>query len=395
MPRFGSKEENTAENTKRILPNFRASKFKAKLEGTKIKGTLKCLTWVKKKIKKKGAIFPLFMILVNTIYLAIGGIIFMSLERSPKAKIDTSKDLIEIFSVLKRSYIGNLSFPDNVSSLDMVGNLTTADLHRFEKLLSKIHVSRALSAKPQWNILNSIYFCMTVTTTIGYGSLAPVTVPGRVICVIYALLGIPLTLALLAVVGKIVGDYINDTCALVLKWFRHLYPDYEYENMNQNQELGDGQIDAPLWLGLLILFIFTTITAGLCCWMEGWDFGTSFYFQFVTYLTIGFGDVVPTSEKYTFVYILLTLLGLSVLSVTLSLIATNLHHQVQKANFLEKLKQRDISTTASVGSGEESGDEEYDSTRRRSGYQSDEDSEQFAEDATKYYGAYGDSGGTS
>ena len=37
--------------------------------------------------------------------------------------------------------------------------------------------------------------------------------------------------------------------------------------------------------------------AGLYCWIEGWDFGTSLYFQYITYLTIGFGDVVPGKEE--------------------------------------------------------------------------------------------------
>ena len=56
-------------------------------------------------------------------------------------------------------------------------------------------------------------------------------------------------------------------------------------------------MDAPLWMGLLILLIFTTLMAGLFCWIEGWDFGTSLYFQYITYLTIGFGDVVPQKEQ--------------------------------------------------------------------------------------------------
>ncbi len=64
---------------------------------------------------------------------------------------------------------------------------------------------------------------------LGYGNLSPVTTGGRVICVIYALLGIPLTLALLAIVGKILGDYINDACAWLLKWYRKVHKSYEYE----------------------------------------------------------------------------------------------------------------------------------------------------------------------
>ena len=70
---------------------------------------------------------------------------------------------------------------------------------------------------------------MRITVFSGYGFLAPVTVWGRVICVIYALIGIPLTLALLAIVGKILGDYTNNACAWMLEWFRKVYTSYEYE----------------------------------------------------------------------------------------------------------------------------------------------------------------------
>ena len=69
---------------------------------------------------------------------------------------------------------------------------------------------------------------------------------------------------------------------------------------SRNPDADDGEIDAPLWLGLVILVAFTAITGGLHCWMEGWDFGTAFYFQYVTYLTIGFGDVVPEEQRVSY-----------------------------------------------------------------------------------------------
>ena len=56
-------------------------------------------------------------------------------------------------------------------------------------------------------------------------------------------------------------------------------------------------MDAPLWLALLFLAVFMSIMAFLYCYIEGWDFGTAFYFTFVTFLTIGFGDVVPEEES--------------------------------------------------------------------------------------------------
>lgn len=54
--------------------------------------------------------------------------------------------------------------------------------------------------------------------------------------------------------------------------------------------------------------------------------------------------------------IFLTYLGLAMLSVTLSLIASNLAHQIQNASFMEKLKEQELSDV-SVASVDDDDDE--------------------------------------
>lgn len=41
----------------------------------------------------------------------------------------------------------------------------------------------------KWSIVQAIFFCSTVITSIGYGSLVPVTFNGRIFCMFYALIG--------------------------------------------------------------------------------------------------------------------------------------------------------------------------------------------------------------
>ncbi|CAH3158579.1 unnamed protein product [Porites lobata] len=377
------KEENEEEDRRKILPSMNLPN----IDRTKLKRSLKCLKWVQKKIQKKGAAFPLFMILLNALYLTLGGLIFMALERRPKVVVNTTQELVEIFDVLKSSDFGQKTLPTPVDSL--VRNFTSQDLEKFEGVLAEISNTRTAATKAEWNLYNSIFFCMTVTTTIGYGSLAPATAWGRVICVIYALLGIPLTLALLAIVGKILGDYINDACAFMLKWYRKVHKSYEYERTVQEGD-GEGQVDAPLWMGLLILVFFTALMAGLFCWIEGWDFGTSLYFQYITYLTIGFGDVVPAKEQLVFVNIFLVFLGLSILSITLSMIASNIHHQMQKASFIEKLKDTEMSDTSSVVSSAVGlGDEENGNGRGNTGRRGSGDDSAIAAKDTNGGKSYG------
>lgn len=95
------KEENEEEDRRKILPSMNLPN----IDRTKLKRSLKCLKWVQKKIQKKGAAFPLFMILLNALYLTLGGLIFMALERRPKVVVNTTQELVEIFDVLKVSLL--------------------------------------------------------------------------------------------------------------------------------------------------------------------------------------------------------------------------------------------------------------------------------------------------
>lgn len=102
MPLFKGKdkEDDTEGDRKKMLPNMNLPS----IDKTKIKSSLKCVKWIQKKIQKKGAAFPLFMILLNAAYLTLGGLIFMALERQPKVVVNTSQELVDIFKVLKVSW---------------------------------------------------------------------------------------------------------------------------------------------------------------------------------------------------------------------------------------------------------------------------------------------------
>uniref|UniRef100_A0A3P8RZW7 Potassium channel domain-containing protein n=1 Tax=Amphiprion percula TaxID=161767 RepID=A0A3P8RZW7_AMPPE len=53
----------------------------------------------------------------------------------------------------------------------------------------------------RWSFFGSMFFCCTVFTTVGYGEIYPVTLPGKVVCVLYAMVGIPLMLLVILDVG--------------------------------------------------------------------------------------------------------------------------------------------------------------------------------------------------
>ncbi|XP_050737452.1 uncharacterized protein LOC127008962 isoform X2 [Eriocheir sinensis] len=56
--------------------------------------------------------------------------------------------------------------------------------------------------RERWNVIGSLFYCVTVITTIGYGNVSPKTWKGKVVTIFYAIIGIPLMLLCLTNIGN-------------------------------------------------------------------------------------------------------------------------------------------------------------------------------------------------
>ena len=104
----------------------------------------------------------------------------------------------------------------------------------------------------------------------------PSTPAGRAICILYALLGIPLTLIFLGAVGDkmvIIAMKMGQ-----VKW-------------SKKQPGLDRFVNTCIVIlaGVVLMFLVPALVFQA---VEGWTFGGAFYYCFVTLSTIGFGDNV-------------------------------------------------------------------------------------------------------
>ena len=119
---------------------------------------------------------------------------------------------------------------------------------------------------------------------LGYGHMVPETTWGRLFCILYALFGIPITALMLRSVGNRITEWI---IAIIKQFDRRVY-----NRETENAELKSAVIAfGLLWIIILVPAI------GFSSLEKDWNYLESVYYCFITFSTIGFGDLVPTALR--------------------------------------------------------------------------------------------------
>ncbi|XP_033647632.1 potassium channel subfamily K member 1-like [Asterias rubens] len=187
--------------------------------------------------------------------------------------------------------------------------------------------------KNTWDLPNAFFFSATVVTTIGYGDLTPYSDTGRICCMIYGAIGLPLTGWVLGVLARSLTAY----------WTKAL----DRANKLLKCCIKFARLRKALMFVItttLLYMVLLQVPAILLGTIEQWDLLTSVYYCFVTLTTIGFGDVVPgTHTEYAELgrwvlrvcIVLYVIFGLSLLLALSTAIATRAHKTVKKTMMKE------------------------------------------------------------
>uniref|UniRef100_A0A3B5RBI0 Potassium two pore domain channel subfamily K member 2 n=1 Tax=Xiphophorus maculatus TaxID=8083 RepID=A0A3B5RBI0_XIPMA len=207
------------------------------------------------------------------LYLIIGATVFQALEQ-PHESYQKSVILKE-----KLEFLALHSCINSTELEDLVKQVVSA-------VRAGVNPSGNLSNQTSlWDLSSSFFFAGTVITTIGFGNISPHTEGGRIFCILYALLGIPLFGFLLAGVGDQLGTIFGKGIAKVEKMIKW--------KVSQTKI----RVISTLLFILFGCLIFVALPAVIFKHIEGWSTLESIYFVVITLTTIGFGDFVAGEKE--------------------------------------------------------------------------------------------------
>ncbi|XP_071510505.1 two pore potassium channel protein sup-9-like [Diadema antillarum] len=270
---------------------------------------------------KRQNVRTLSLIVCTFIYLLLGAAVFDALESRSEEKQKNELEFIQ--KQIKQNY-----------------NMTDEDFNNLENTIIKLVPH---NAGVQWKFAGSFFFCMTVITTIGYGHSAPHTSGGKVFCMIYALIGIPLNL----VMFQSVGERLNVLMGFGVK---------KVKGCLRFKKVGVSHTELCIIGGLANIII--TVSGSLAfVHFEKWNFLDALYYVVITLTTVGFGDyvalqkdnVIQEKPEYVFFSIIYILVALVVLASVMNLLVLRLLTLNTEDERREAQEQQEIALRHSAG----------------------------------------------
>uniref|UniRef100_A0A6P4EPS9 Trichohyalin-like n=1 Tax=Drosophila rhopaloa TaxID=1041015 RepID=A0A6P4EPS9_DRORH len=318
-------------------------------------------------------------------FLGFGGLMFRYTEGASENiyKCEVRK--------VKRDFIDKLWDVSHNTREEDWKSLARQKLRKFEDELNTLAELglRRYPGQKSWNFVNCFIFCWTVITTIGYGHITPKTDLGRSLTIVYAIIGIPMFLIVLADLGKLFTRcvkflwayvrrvYYTRSCRRIRKQqqirdamtgFTTVYDmairrpsmffgkssETNDEDSQADAEAGrslatshpetptspypetfevDDEFNLPVSVASLLLISYILLgTFGYTLVESEWSSLDAFYYVFISMSTIGFGDLVPGNPFFVMVSMIYLIFGLALTSMFINVVQIKLSDHFKRAS---------------------------------------------------------------
>uniref|UniRef100_A0A1I7ZCC5 Ion channel n=1 Tax=Steinernema glaseri TaxID=37863 RepID=A0A1I7ZCC5_9BILA len=198
--------------------------------------------------------------------------------------------------------------------------------------------------RSDWGFMTATLYGFGIVTTLGYNRIAPITTPGRLFCMLYGIVGIPITMIIIASVGQYLREFaVSCRQKMQTKKIRRRMSMFLAAQDELDEEASIELVSIAV---LVVFFLYIAFGAWLLPLLNGQsDFINGLYYNFLCLTAMDFGQLAP--EKVIFVPVTLCYVcfGLAITTIAIEVMA----NYMRRLHFIGRRVKNVANTSITFG----------------------------------------------